>query len=165
MPHCEWRQCIIAEATPKFPQCNPSIRTHNAWQLEPGNSKQPGWECYTAEGHLLFGMILIWQHILASSYKIMREKGKFDSPYSERKAARKPRWYYLLSKHSGTSADQHSTQCSGTHMHVHTRWTSRHRTVAWQPYIQIHSLASGLFTVQRILTCKRAWQAVLNKQS
>lgn len=32
----------------------------------------------------------------------------------------KPRWYYLLSKQTRTSADQHSTQCSGTHMHVRT---------------------------------------------
>lgn len=62
----------------------------------------------------------------------------------------KPRWYYLPSKHSGTSADLHSTQCSGTHTHTltstrtctHTGWTSRRWTASWRSYMQIHM--SGL---------------------
>lgn len=58
----------------------------------------------------------------------------------------------------------HSVQ-GHTHTRTHTRWTFRRWTVTWKPHIKIHTQASGLFTVQSILTCKRARQAVLNKQS
>ena len=69
-------------------------------------------------------MIFIWQHILASAYEIVRDKARLIYSIGKEKGRvrqrEKPRWYYLPSKHSGTSADQQSTQCSGTHTHTHT---------------------------------------------
>lgn len=169
--HCEWRQSNIEETMPKFPQCNPSIRTHKALQLERGNSKQPRWECDAAERDLSFDVIFIWQHILASAYEIVRDKARLIYSIGKEKERvrqrEKPRWYYLLSKHSGTSADQQSTQRSGTRTHKHSRthsgWTSRRWTVTWQCYTQIHTKHQACLRVQSFQTWERAWHAELNE--
>ncbi len=140
---------------PWFPQCNPSIRTHNAWQLEPGNSKQPGWDCDPAEGDLLtIYDATCWPRLTRSCEKrrvwFILQGGK-----EQERRREKPRWYYLLSKHFLRWSAKY-TVFRDTHTCTHTCWTSRLWIVTWQPYIQNHTRVSGLFTVQNILTCKRA---------
>lgn len=128
----------------EFPQCNPSIKTHNAWQLEPSNSKQLGWECDAAEGGgLSFHVIFMAAHLASA-----REAQMI---------------LFTEQTHRDLSWSAQYTVFRDTH--VHTLWTTRHWTVTWQPHIQIHTQESGLFTVQRMLTCTRARQAVPNKQT